>query len=114
MNDPLTWALKRGTKLGIIWAAVFFGVTAALYGLMGVLGWSGTARLLCALLAGPVFAIMGIVGWWVIRRPRLVPPETESPTVLHDPRRTRISSPTRPFRRPEAPSEDKDDRPTAG
>lgn len=72
MNDPnpLSWPVwKRGARLGLLWAALFFATTGALYGLMGAIGWSTTARAVCAALAGPLLATALIAAWWLARRP---------------------------------------------
>ncbi len=63
----------RGARLGLIWLAVFALVTAVIYALLAVVGWSGTLRVLCAMCAGPVLGTAGIAAWWVIRRPALGP-----------------------------------------
>jgi uncharacterized membrane protein len=55
------------------WLALFVIVTVAIYAGMGVIGWSGTARALCAMLVGPVIGIGIIVVWWMVRRPVLAP-----------------------------------------
>lgn len=76
-NSPLGWRVwRRGALLGLQWLAVFFAATAAAYGVMGLLGWSGVLRALCAMGVGPVLAIGVIVAWWVIRRPALAPAAT--------------------------------------
>jgi hypothetical protein len=62
---------RRGSRLGLIWLAVFVVVTAAIYALLAVVGWSGTLRALCAMGAGPVLGSAAIAAWWVIRRPAL-------------------------------------------
>ncbi len=62
---------RRGARLGLVWLVVFTLVTIAIYLLMGVVGWSGTARALCAMCTGPVLGTAGIVAWWVVRRPTL-------------------------------------------
>lgn len=76
MNDhPLgldVW--RRGAKLGLWIAILFFAVTFGVYALMGVLGWDGVIRALCAMAVGPVIALAMIVVWWIVRRPKLVPP----------------------------------------
>ncbi|NDJ75521.1 MAG: hypothetical protein GYB65_04610 [Chloroflexi bacterium] len=66
---PDVW--QRGAKLGLLWVGVFFAVTAGVYLLMGVAGWSGVARALCAMGIGPVLATGGITVWWLVRRPTL-------------------------------------------
>ncbi|NLX54146.1 MAG: hypothetical protein GXY58_03445, partial [Planctomycetaceae bacterium] len=54
-NSPLGWRVwRRGALLGLQWLAVFVAATVAVFALMGLLGWSGTARALCAMGAGPV------------------------------------------------------------
>jgi high-affinity Fe2+/Pb2+ permease len=80
MNDPSNPvfghdAWRRGALLGLQWLAVFVVVTWLIYLLMGVTGWSGTARALCAMGAGPVLGVIIIIVWWMVRRPVLVPPE---------------------------------------
>jgi hypothetical protein len=60
---------RRGARLGLRWTAVFFGVMAVMYLLLGVTGWSGTVRALCAMGIGPVIGTLIIVVWWGIRRP---------------------------------------------
>ena len=73
MNDPanpLSWPVwKRGARLGLIWAALFFATAGALYALMGPLGWGTTARVLCSALVGPLLASAVIGAWWLARRP---------------------------------------------
>jgi hypothetical protein len=85
MNDPANplggdvW--RRGAKLGLQWVAVFFAVTLIVYLIMGVTGWSGAARALCAMGLGPIIGIGVIVVWGLIRRPALLPREEGK----HDP-----------------------------
>lgn len=73
MSDPLNplsapvW--KRSARLGLLWAALFFATTGVLYVLMGAIGWSATARAVCAAVAGPLLASALIVVWWLVRRP---------------------------------------------
>ena len=67
--SPAVW--RRGAKLGLIWLALFVAVTVVIYALMGVIGWSGAARALCAMCTGPVLGIVIIIVWWMIRRPVL-------------------------------------------
>ena len=62
---------QRGAKLGLIWTLIFFGVTGLIFLLMGMLGWSGAMRALCAMAAGPFLATGAIVAWWMVRRPSL-------------------------------------------
>lgn len=75
MNDPgnpLGWPVwKRGARLGLVWAALFFASTGALFVLMGFFGFSDTARAVCAALAGPLLASALIGAWWLARRPVL-------------------------------------------
>ena len=71
-NNPLGWPVwRRGALLGLQWLGVFVLATAGVFGLMGLLGWSGTLRALCAMGAGPVIAIGIIAAWWMVRRPAL-------------------------------------------
>lgn len=67
---------RRGAQLGLWWLAAFAAVTIVLYVLLGLIGWSGVARALCAMFVGPVLALAGIVVWWVVRRPELVPADS--------------------------------------
>jgi|GEM_PF-1216526 hypothetical protein len=73
MNDPvnpLGWSVwKRGARLGLIWALLFFAMTGVVFALMSILGWSTTARAICAALLGPVLASAVIGAWWLARRP---------------------------------------------
>ncbi|RPJ00067.1 MAG: hypothetical protein EHM39_05430 [Chloroflexi bacterium] len=71
-TNLLGWEVwQRGGRLGLIWLALFAIITVVIYLLMGVTGWEGTARALCAMLVGPVIGIGVIIGWWVVRRPML-------------------------------------------
>jgi len=102
-NQTTGWALGRGANLGLVWTLVFFGAALLLYLIMGVVGWSGAARAICALLVAPVFAVGAIVVWWMVRRPTFTPPgtlEQTVPTKTFDPNRTRIGRPTAPLRLP--------------
>ncbi len=79
MNDPSNPVLgrevwRRGALLGLQWLALFIIITVMIYLLMGITGWSGTVRALCAMGAGPVLGITIIIAWWMVRRPVLVPP----------------------------------------
>ncbi len=68
-QDPLsleTW--RRGARLGLWMVLVFFGSTALVWLLMGLLGWDSVVRALCAMCVGPVFAVALIAGWWLRRR----------------------------------------------
>jgi len=60
---------KRSARLGLLWAALFFATAGGLYVLMGAIGWSTTARAVCAAVAGPLLASALIVVWWLVRRP---------------------------------------------
>ena len=66
---------RRGAVLGLRWTALFFGVMAVTYLLLGIAGWSGAGRALCAMGVGPVIGTAILVGWWMIRRPALAPPD---------------------------------------
>jgi len=75
MNDPLGWPVwRRGALLGLQWVVVFFVLTAVIYAALGLLGWSGVGRALCAMGVGPVLGTGMILGWWAIRRPSFVRP----------------------------------------
>ena len=63
----------RGSRLGMVWLALFVIAGVLLYTVMGVLGWSGMMRALCAMLAAPVVGGVGIALWWMVRRPALLP-----------------------------------------
>ena len=82
MSDPIhplsgaVW--RRGALLGLIWLAVYAGMTVVLYVLMGLTGWSGTLRALCAMGSGPLVGTVLIAMWWGIRRPTLLPGDGES------------------------------------
>jgi hypothetical protein len=82
MNNPAgplgldVW--RRGAKLGLWFAFVFFGVTLGFYALMGVLGWDGVLRALCAMAVGPVIALAVIGVWWIVRRPSIGPPGNQA------------------------------------
>lgn len=71
MNDPknpLGWETwRRGAWLGLRLALVLFGVTLLAWLVMGLFGWSGELRALCAMGIGPVLAVCLILGWWVFR-----------------------------------------------
>ena len=73
MNDPvnpLGWSVwKRGARLGLLWAVLVFATTGVIFALMGVIGWSTTARVICAALLGPLLASAVIGAWWLTRRP---------------------------------------------
>jgi hypothetical protein len=88
MNDPsnpLGWPVwRRGALLGLLWLALFVMVTVAVYGVMGLIGWSGTARVLCAMGTGPVLGTVIIGVWWVIRRPTLASPGPHQPDGERD------------------------------
>ncbi len=74
-TDPLGgYVWRRGSLLGLVWLAVFVVATGASYALLGVLGWVGTGRALCAMGIGPVVGTALIALWWAVRRPALVPP----------------------------------------
>jgi len=100
MNDPtnpIGWAVwRRGAVLGLIWVVVFFAVTGITYGVMGLAGWTGDVRALCAMGIGPILATIVIVGWWMVRRPTLAVPEKRLP--IFDPDRTLVSRQTAPLR----------------
>lgn len=66
---------RRGALLGVQWVAILFVVTLGIYALMGVTGWSGTLRALCAMGIGPVVGVSVIAVWWMVRRPVLAPPD---------------------------------------
>lgn len=75
MGEPLQpWqgeVWRRGARLGMVWLGVFAAVTVVLYLVMGITGWSGALRALCAMAFGPIIGLGLIAGWWVVRRPNL-------------------------------------------
>jgi hypothetical protein len=86
MNDPLGWPVwRRGALLGLRWVAVFCAVTVVVYALLGLVGWSGVGRALCAMGIGPVIGTAVILLWWAIRRPSLVSRAADSAST-HDER----------------------------
>jgi len=85
MNDPLGWPVwRRGALLGLRWVIVFCAVTVVIYVLLGVLGWSGVGRALCAMGVGPVLGTAIILLWWTIHRPSLIPHGVESASTHDD------------------------------
>ncbi|GAB4408765.1 MAG: hypothetical protein Kow00106_02080 [Anaerolineae bacterium] len=80
--NPLSGEIwRRGSVLGLRWLALFCVASVGSYAALGVLGWSGIARALCAMGAGPLIgtAIIGL--WWLVRRPSL---SSEWPTSSDD------------------------------
>ena len=75
---------RRGGRLGLIWLVVFTLVTVVIFLLLGVVGWSGTARALCAMGVGPILGTAGIVAWWVVRRPVFDPAHADGPDAAHE------------------------------
>jgi hypothetical protein len=80
MNNPAPGPIgvdvwRRGAKLGLWIALVFFVVTLLIYLIMGLLGWDGVLRALCAMAVGPLVALAVIGGWWIVRRPTIAPPD---------------------------------------
>jgi hypothetical protein len=43
---------------------------------MGLLGWDGVLRALCAMAVGPVVALAVIGVWWIVRRPSFAAPRS--------------------------------------
>ena len=85
MNDPsnpLGWHVwRRGALLGMQWVVVLFAATVIVFAALGVLGWSGAGRALCAMGIGPVLGAGVIAAWWVFHRPALAqaaPPGTRA------------------------------------
>ena len=66
---------RRGGLLGLLWLAVFAAAAGLTYGLLGLLGWAGTGRALCAMGVGPLVGTALMVLWWAVRRPTLLPPQ---------------------------------------
>jgi hypothetical protein len=103
MNDPsnpLGWAAwRRGALLGLRLALVLFAATGVMYGLLGITGWSGTVRALCAMGVGPLAGVTVIALWWIVRRPALVLPGESSAADEADPDRTETSRRTLLLRR---------------
>ncbi len=80
--NPLSGEVwRRASALGLRWLALFVLVSLGSYGVLGLLGWSGAMRALCAMAIGPLIgtAIIGL--WWLARRPLLSP---EWPTGSDD------------------------------
>jgi len=73
-SNPLSGEVwRRGAALGIRWLALFCVAGLGSYVVLGALGWSGTARALCAMGAGPAIGTVTIALWWAVRRPALQP-----------------------------------------
>lgn len=69
--NPLGWVVwRRGAALGLRLVLVFFGAAALLYVVLGPLDWPGAVRVLCAMIVGPVLAVVGIAVWWAVRCPQ--------------------------------------------
>lgn len=78
-GNPLSGEVwRRGALLGLRWTALFFGVMGITYLLLGVVGWSGVGRALCAMGVGPVIGTAILVVWWMIRRPALAQPARQA------------------------------------
>lgn len=75
MGEPLQpWqgeVWRRGARLGLAWLGVFAAVTVVMFLVLGITGWSGALRALCAMGVGPVIGMVMIVGWWMVWRPNL-------------------------------------------
>lgn len=75
MGEPLKpWqgeVWERGARLGLIWLGVFTAMTVCAFLVLGITGWSGTLRALCAMGIGPLMGTGLIAGWWLVRRPNL-------------------------------------------
>lgn len=72
--NPLSGEVwRRGAALGVRWLALFCVAGLGSYVVLGALGWSGTARALCAMGAGPAIGTVMIALWWAVRRPVLQP-----------------------------------------
>lgn len=81
-SNPLSGEIwRRGSALGLRWLVLFCVASLGSYAVLGALGWSGMARALCAMGAGPLIGTAIIVLWWIVRRPSLSPP---SPTSSDD------------------------------
>lgn len=87
---------RQGAKLGLRWSFIFFAAALIIYAVLGLVGWSGAARALCAMAVGPILASAVIFFWWSGHRSRLAPPET----APLDPTRTQVSRRTGPLTRP--------------
>ncbi len=77
-SNPLSGDVwRRGAQLGLQLFGVFALVAGLVYAGMGLLGWAGTTRALVAMLVGPLMGSVVIALWWLARRPMLMPdPET--------------------------------------
>jgi hypothetical protein len=72
--NPLSGEVwRRGSALGLRWLALFVVVSLGSYGVLGLVGWSGVMRALCAMAIGPLIGTGIIVLWWLVRRPSLSP-----------------------------------------
>jgi hypothetical protein len=107
-TNPLGWPVwRRGGMLGLGIALAFFLATGLVYGLLGIMGWSGVGQALCAIAIGPVLALVLLLGVWTIRRPALAPPDPQAPRApVFDPERTQLSRHTAPLREPAALKKD--------
>ncbi len=59
---------RQGAKLGLRWSLVFFAAALIIYVVLGLVGWSGAARALCAMAVGPILASAVILFWWMGHR----------------------------------------------
>ena len=92
MNDPVNplgrevW--QRGARLGLWWTLICFGAALLVYAVLGLLGWAGVARALCAMAIAPAAATSLIAAWWVARRPALAasaaPPDQPEARQIDD------------------------------
>ncbi len=66
--------LHKGTLLGLVFLLLFFaGVVLAyfLITLSDLTDWNQAQRVFVALFVGPVLSIIGIVLYWVVKKPTL-------------------------------------------
>lgn len=66
--------LQKGTLLGLVFLLLFFaGVVLAylLITLSDLTDWNQAQRVFVALFVGPVLSIIGIVMYWVVKKPTL-------------------------------------------
>jgi hypothetical protein len=72
MQNPLDKnVLQKGTLLGVVFLFLFFTGVGVVYLFSGLTGWGQVERLLLSLFLGPVLAVIGIVIFWMVKKPTL-------------------------------------------